>query len=558
LLIGRRFRDNATVRRKATSLLILFGLLMSSALALGAPRDKAAQKKIEEAIYTNFLNTDFDGAEGLLLGTIRACEDKCSPELVAKAWMYVGVVRGSGRNDQPGAQEAFTTAMSIDPNVALDNEIATDPVKATFAKVKGGAVVAGGETSAPAGGGGFTCAPAPTEIETRRPFPLQCEADDKVAAVKLHYKAPSVGWASVKMTLQEGSFRATIPCSATQSTGGLKYYAEGLDGDGEPIVSYGSKDNPKQADVVSETTADPPAYPDQQPPARCAVGEPGAAPPPSGTGACGGMDAPCGADDCCEEGLSCNSGVCEREDTKKKAHGYPKNWVGLHFGLDLATVSSDGACDLKARNNDNWVCFYPNDQSYQGTPSLGAMGKIDGGLAVATMRVMASYERLFGPLGLEGRVGFAFNGGPTPLNGSAFLPVHLEGRAKYYLRGPKAFSEPGFRPWIHLGGGMAQIDTKVEVDIVDCSTPDKGGTTPPQFAADCRAAATSTLARANRGSLQHLTAVKQLGRGFGTVGGGVMYAIAPNHGPVLSVNLMVPFPAVSFVIEPSLGYAFGF
>src|ERR1700753_1894608 len=126
------------VRQKATSLLLLLALLATSAFALAAPRDKAAQKKIEEAIYTNFLNTDFDGAEGLLLGTIRACEDKCSPALVAKAWMYVGVIRGSGRNDLTGAQEAFTTAVGIDPNVALDNEIATDPVKQAFAKVKAG------------------------------------------------------------------------------------------------------------------------------------------------------------------------------------------------------------------------------------------------------------------------------------------------------------------------------------------------------------------------------------------------------------------------------------
>lgn len=528
---------------------------MSSALALAAPRDKAAQKKIEEAIYTNFLNTDFDGAEGLLLGTIRACEDKCSPGLVAKAWMYVGVIRGSGRNDLPGAQEAFTTAVGIDPNVALDNEIATEPVKATFAKVKGGGVAAAaaaGEAAPAAGGGGFTCAPSPTEIETRRPFPIQCEADDKVAAVKLHYKAPSVGWASVKMTLQEGSFRATIPCSATQSTGGLKYYAEGLDADGEPIVSYGSKDTAKSVDVVSETTADPPAYPDQQPPARCAVGEGGVAPPPPSGGACGAAEEACGADDCCADGLTCNSGVCEREEGKKKGGAkYPKNWVGLHFGLDLATVSSDGACTLQARNGDNFVCF-DGDQSFRGTPSRGAPGKIGGGLALATMRVMASYERLFGPVGLEGRVGFAFNGGPTPQGGSAFLPVHLEGRAKWWIRGTKAFSERGFRPWIHAGAGMAQVDVKVPVDIVDCSTA------PDTQRNDCLAADNAIEAQQYHGTRRSLTAVKLLGRGFATVGGGVMYAIAPNHGPVLNVNLMLPFPSVSFVIEPSLGYEFGF
>jgi hypothetical protein len=226
--------------------------------------------------------------------------------------------------------------------------------------------------------------------------------------------------------------------------------------------------------------------------------------------------------------------------------------VGLHFGIDIATVSSDGACDPDARNNDNWVCF-EGDTSYQGTPSRGAPGKIDGGFALATMRVMASYERLFGSIGLEGRVGFAFNGGPTPQNGSAFLPVHLEARGKWWIRGAKAFSERGFRPWVHVGGGMAQIDTKVSVDIVDCA-----GLPPEQFQ-NCRSADNATSAQMYGGKLKSgVTAVKQLGLGFATVGGGVMYAIAPNHGPVLNLNLIVPFPTIAFVIEPSLGYSFGF
>src|SRR3954469_1698296 len=108
----------AIVRRIALTFLSLVFLLVTSG-ASAAPRDKAAQKKIEEAIFTNFLNTDFDAAEGLLLGTIRACEDKCSPAVLGKAWMYVGVVRGSGRNDIPGAEKAFSEAIAADPNVAL-------------------------------------------------------------------------------------------------------------------------------------------------------------------------------------------------------------------------------------------------------------------------------------------------------------------------------------------------------------------------------------------------------------------------------------------------------
>jgi len=99
---------------------------------------------------------------------------------------------------------------------------------------------------------------------------------------------------------------------------------------------------------------------------------------------------------------------------------------------------------------------------------------------------------------------------------------------------------------------MAQIDVKVPVDIVDCSSA------PDTQKADCLSADTATEALQYHGKRKSLTAVKLLGRGFATVGGGVMYAIAPNHGPVLNVDLIVPFPSVSFVIEPSLGYAFGF
>jgi hypothetical protein len=546
--------------------LLLLGLVLWGTFAFAAPRDKAAQKKIEEAIYTDFLNTDFDGAEGLLLGTIRACEDKCSPSLVAKAWMYVGVIRGSGRNDLAGATEAFTTALGIDPNVALDNEIATDPVKAAFAKVKGGATTApppaAGTPPSAAASGAFTCAPAPTEIQTRRPFPLQCEADDKIQKVELHFKTPNGGWQTASMQLHEGSFRGMIPCAATQNPGSLQYYVEGLDSDGNAAAEYGSEDAPKSVDVMSETTADPPAYPEEQPPARCSASDIG---PPSSAGtagACGGFEEACGASDCCTEGLTCNDGVCEREGGKKKKSGYPKNLVGVHFGFDIPYVSSTGACTADASQHDNFVCFNGN-QTYgaigtnTGPPSLAAQGKISGGFTFATMRVMASYERLFGGLGLEARLGFAFNGGQTPQGGSAFLPVHAEARLKAWLRGAAGFQSPGFRPWLHIGGGVAQVDAKVNVDIVDCApayamSPAQGG--------GCSSTSDPLIARGYAGGRPplHVVATKQLGQEFGTVGGGVMYAVTENHGAVLNLNLMIPFPSVSFVFEPSIGYEYMF
>ena len=95
-------------------------------------RDNAATKKIDEAINEHYLATDFDKAESVLTGTINACGDKCSPAVIGRAWMYVGIVRGSGKNDQAGAKEAFQKAIGADPQVKLDSALATPETQKTF------------------------------------------------------------------------------------------------------------------------------------------------------------------------------------------------------------------------------------------------------------------------------------------------------------------------------------------------------------------------------------------------------------------------------------------
>ncbi|HLV68823.1 MAG TPA: hypothetical protein VKY73_23565, partial [Polyangiaceae bacterium] len=88
-------------------LALAWALLIAPAALAQYTRDTSANKKIDEAVNMHYLATDFDKAEGVLLGTVKACEDKCSPQTLARAWMYVGIVRGSGRSDIPGAKEAF-------------------------------------------------------------------------------------------------------------------------------------------------------------------------------------------------------------------------------------------------------------------------------------------------------------------------------------------------------------------------------------------------------------------------------------------------------------------
>src|SRR5207342_2809083 len=80
-----------------------------------------------------------------------------------------------------------------------------------------------------------------------------------------------------------------------------------------------------------------------------------------------------------------------------------------------------------------------------------------------------SYEHIFGSFGLEARAGYAFRGGPQPTGGKAFLPVRAELRGKFWPLGANAPAF-AFRPYLHLGAGLAQVDAMVhDVSIVDCS-----------------------------------------------------------------------------------------
>src|SRR5262245_45905932 len=218
-------------------------------------RDAAANKKIDEAINQHYVATDFEKAEGVLLGTINACADKCSPQVFGKAWMYVGIVRGSGRNNQAGAKEAFQKAVAADKDVKLDMVLATPETQATFNEVVGGgggsaaaaAAVPGAEGAAPAGpaAGGLVCTPEPGQVETRRAIPVECKSDEEVTSMEHRYKSYGGDkWTTVAMTKKGDAFRGEVPCTATGTVGPLKLYVRAKDAQGEEVDSWGKKTAP--------------------------------------------------------------------------------------------------------------------------------------------------------------------------------------------------------------------------------------------------------------------------------------------------------------------------
>ena len=183
-------------------------------------RDNAATKKIDEAINEHYLATDFDKAEQVLTGTITACGDKCSPPVIARAWMYVGIVRGSGKNDQAGAKEAFQKALATDPATKLDVQLATPETQKTFNDLGGAGVAAVAAAPAAANDdagdkGGLKCTPDVRELQTLRPIPLECTSDEEVASMEIRYKSfGSNEWKVVKMKKVGDAFRGEVPCDA--------------------------------------------------------------------------------------------------------------------------------------------------------------------------------------------------------------------------------------------------------------------------------------------------------------------------------------------------------
>lgn len=588
-------------------LLVFVACLLCVAPALGQyPRDAAANKKIDEALNVHYLGTDFKKAEDVLLGTIQACDTKCKPATVGRAWMYVGVVRGSGNKDQAGARAAFEQALKADPAVTLDAELASPETKKTFQEL-GGQIAAedvgpsdtasGGEAGPIAAApsetrAGLKCTPGSASVQTRRPVPVACRGDGEASNMSLRYKEFGADeWVTVSMTKVGEFFQGEITCEATRTPGPLHYFVVATDAAGDPVDTLGSKGEPVVIQVGEQVTDEPPAFPGQAAPERCAPKE---ICPPDFPG-CGGAQqaanrgqkewgASCSESAECESGLLCIKGSCETApscvvdadcetgvcragkcdipvDEGMSTAGYQKNYVGIHFALDVGFV---GGSDVCRANQSEYDCYYQgSDDPYPpmlpaGIGSPGEPGDaypgagIGNGLAGGTMRVLLSYDRaLTSNLTIGGRVGFAFGGGPSRPGDPAFLPVHVEARLGYWFLG---LGSSPMQPYAHLTAGMAQVDLHTEVIVSDCSTE-------PSYDdfLDC-IDASGDYDSANDPDLptEKLDAYKKLGQGFAGAGAGVAFAVADSIGAQLNVNVMYMFPDTGLVIEPSFGGVYAF
>jgi hypothetical protein len=586
------------------SIALLFASFALSASA--APKDGAALKKIDEAINVHYLATEFDKAEAQLLGVIKACGKDCSPNVIAKAYMYIGLVRGSGKQNMAAAREAFEKAKASDPAITLDAALATPEVQAEFNKTKAGAAGAApvAATAAPAAAapaaaaadGSFTCTPAENyEIQVRQPIPVSCVPPAGVVKGELYYKTPnSEEYKTVPMKVAGGTLRGQIPCDGVATAGALNFYVIAQDANGDTIETLGSEVAPSSYNIVAQSAQPAPAYPGASPPARCGAGSSGdkveCPPGMPGCAGGGGWGDSCTPAEPCKKGLycaagtcenapacetnsdcdsgRCNDGFCQMGDSGGPGGGgkFRRVMVGLHFAGDLwMTSKATDVCGNASVEAGTYTCYRPGatsvDPSLDSEPlaAKGYAGTINQGMALATLRLLLSLDYALTPnITVGGRAGAAFRGGPPSIKYTAgqaakstsFLPFHVEVRAAYWFR---PLSMPGLHPYVHVGGGMAQVDGKVPVSVFKCNGANHTNPT----TGECIVDDTKPNEQLYDSNVYKYDAWRKMGQGFATVGGGLLVPVSGTGSVQANLNVMFMLPASGTVFEPSVGYVMG-
>jgi hypothetical protein len=567
-------------------------LLLADVPLQAAPKDAEAKRNISKTIDEYAEDTNADKAEQALMEVIGNCGGSdCEPKYVALAWMYIGLVRGAA-NDFDTARESFTVAVGFDPEVKLDPRFATPTLQALFDGVKGKtaseqAAPEQGKKKALTLGSELKCVPLIKEVESLRPVPLQCTTAmtgvTQVAALFRQYGAEK--WTRADLKKQGDAFVGELPCTELVRTGVWGMYFEARNKRGDVVDTVGTVERPVVFKVALETAEPPPALPGQAAPERCSsssycpedmVGTPACdalmakGPAPTKTLAC------TQATDC-DWGMACQNGTCEPAglcstnrdcsignicqngrcalDLSKARPGQDdsglRDWFGVHFAMDFTSLSA--AADVCSEGG-GYNCF-ADDTAYRGAVHPEEAGAVGSGFHSSTMRALLTYERFVtDEISLGARVGFAFGGAPED-----FFPLHFEARGTYYF-GPIPESRVLFVPFVALGVGAAQVDSKASATIVECREGAE------EFCTSDPPAPVNTGfldPMSGGGRLRTIDAYKTLGKAFIVVSPGARFLLADNLAVMANLGLMLmteeeQSSSVFLTLQPSVGANFGF
>jgi hypothetical protein len=556
--------------------LAAFVLLIASH-ALAAPKDNAALKLDDDAIFNDYLATKFTDAERKLKQAVQVCgRSNCSPSVLAQVRRDLGIVYVvTQRTDEARAQ--FAEALRLDPATQLPKDLTTPEIQAVFASAGGGGGRGAPREPAPEAApdkGPVTAAPpGPDEEEEIEHIPVgeaalwtplvifaEMAEGINPSKVQVRYKTfGSPDWKRLELKKFRRGYGAEIPCADIGSTPGeMRYYIQALGPSGEVIATNGTRNAPHRVMLKDDPADEPRHLPGKAIPEKCKGGMQVDCPPGLPGCASDHKKAPgaeCGSDSECQAGI-CLNGMCggdpdkvpdvkceadnECGSGKKCIEGTctgvaKKNWIGFAVQQDFLLLPSATSVCADAVE---YTCFEPSGAYYDpaayGTePIPEAADEIKGGFAVSTTRIMLSYDRTLGThYELGARAGFAFGGGPQAPEGKAFFPAHIEVRASYWF-GKNPFASTGIRPYAILGGGLAQYDAKVKVQ---------------------------TYERDNNGQVLgpfDVIAWKKAGTSFVQGGMGALFPFDFKSGIIAEVKLMQTFSAGAFGANIQLGYQMG-
>jgi hypothetical protein len=576
--------------------------------ALAAPKDKKANELYGAAMDEDYLNTNFDAAIDKLKKGIQSCGQKdCSPKVLGKLWVALGIVYGGGKSDMAQAKDSFTQAFKADKDAQPLEDFMTEDLKKVFAEAKKAA--AGGEAPPPPKEGdegeetpkaGKTASElpyeAPKEALVNTPLPIFIEVGEDLgaASAKLRYKVfGGLKWQSVNMKKMGKGFGGMIPCADITTTGKLRFYIILKDKDGDPVATSGSLQSPHEAMVKNKLDGEQPSFPGEEPPKRCLdkadcpPGFPGCEPKPAGGRGTKGWGASCDKTEECREGLVCLNGSCEQggDDEKPDGDGAPstpgemkKNLITLGGQVDLLLIAgaadvcgnvSDGTYFGRFESFDNYFC-YTGDGEFLGKPVKGKENEVLGGIGFAGARILLGYDRLlWRGLAVGARFGVAFGGSPdigdaedrekscrSAAGNPPFETVEADkhcrpAQAKDFLpihaelRASYFFLQEGLvRPYAFLVPiGVGQINAGVTTNV--CDTSNDSGLPLQNQPGSSKCPAGSKL-------VSEVEAFQITGLNFSGFGGGVMFALHEYVGVNVEAKGLIMWPTVGFAITPTV------
>lgn len=519
-----------------------WGLALVSLLSVGIARAEGTEQRvallISEALETDYLGTDFDGAAKKLSAAVASCErdTACPKRVLATAYRAQAIVFAGGLEDRKSAVEAFRKMLLADKTLGLDPDYELEAISSAFAEARRWV-----ERGIEPGLVELTEAPW-TEQALGKPIPVFVTAppDTNVSKVAVYFKAPGEkDYTAVALERHGDGFGGYIPCKAVTREGKVHYYVVALDKARAKVAVSGTEERPHAVLLKPAINSRQPALPKSTPPAACVTAV-------TDKLSCE-VDDDCPGAEICED-YYCHAGTrtpspaeASAEESTEAAANAPassgsklrRNWLSAAFAPDIVLMkATEDACSPTGQHSGEFGCYYSGGQQYVGTPEPDANADVTGGFALGSMRALIGYDRVVGSRFQVGaRLGFAFLGNQTHTTGGDFLPYHASGRFAFFF-GSAPFESTGVKPFVYATGGLAQVVGRVTNAIRDAES---GGE-----------------------PVKKLDTYERAGIYFAGLGGGLHYAVSQELAMIIDVAAWQMFPEQTTVLSPSFGATYGF